>query len=107
MKEHREEHNERKRQYRNEDINDTGVTKHHIRCRSRLILYNSHAKLTGYEIHHCFGYEDPNKFIYIPKTLYTQIHQLLRDNNLHADSDHWNVIRDLVNSCEEYTYIRC
>lgn len=105
--EHHEEYIERKIKKRTEHVNSAGVPKSQIRVQSGKILDRIHSKLQGYEIHHCFGYDDPNRFIYIPKNLHTQIHRLLRDNNIPADSDHWNVIRDLVNSCEEYTYIRC
>lgn len=113
--EHREEHNARKKKYYAEhreeynaimrkrlaeDLNKNGVKKSNIRKRSRRILDRCHANLTGYEIHHCFGYEDPNKFIYIPKSLHIQIHQFLKDNEIPADSNHWNLIRELVNECE-------
>lgn len=101
-----EKYNERKRKYMSEDVNSDGVPKANIRTSSRRILCKSHSKLKDYEIHHCFGYEDPNKFIYIPRDLHLKIHQLLRDNKIPSDSNHWNAIRDLVNSCEEYTYIR-
>lgn len=104
--ENREKYYEPRRKYQAIDVNSTGITKKHIRIRSRHILFKNHTKLPEYEIHHCFGYDDPNKFIYIPKTLHLQIHQLLRDKNIPADSDHWNIIRDIVNSCEAYTYIR-
>ena len=104
--EHFEEYSARKRKYQSEDINRNGLTKNSIRIRSGRILEKCHAKLPGYQIHHCFGYEAPEKFIYIPKSLHLRIHQFLRDNNISADEDHWMKIRDLVNSCEEYTYIR-
>lgn len=94
------------REFKSTDVNSAGVTKTHIRSLSRRILYKIHSKIQGYEIHHCFGYEDPDKFIYIPRTLHQQIHRLLTDNRIPADSNHWNVIRDIVNRCEEYTYIR-
>ena len=103
---HREECNARMRKVQSENLNANGVTKHNIRALSGKILAKCHTKLSGYQIHHCFGYEDPNKFIYIPKSLHLQIHKLLRDKNIPSDSDHWFAIRDLVNSCEEYTYIR-
>lgn len=102
----RTEHRERGRKKQAEDVNSAGVTKHWIRVQSHNILFDKHTKLSGYEIHHCFGYEDPSKFIYIPKNLHIKIHQLLRDNRIPSDSNHWNTIRDLVNSCEEYIYIR-
>lgn len=104
--EHREEFNARMKRKRAEELNSNGVTKNNIRVMSGRILDKCHTKLPGYEIHHCFGYEDPEKFIYIHKSLHLKIHQFLRDNHISADSDHWSNIRDLVNSCEEYTYIR-
>jgi hypothetical protein len=106
MKKYHVEHRARIRKYRSESLNKKGVTKSHVRKRSDHILEKCHAKLPGYQIHHCFGYEDPKKFIYIPKALHLQIHKLLKDNHISADSDHWNIIRELVNSCEEYTYIK-
>lgn len=104
--ERRKELNALLNKYQSEDLNKEGVKKASIRRRSSRILEKCHAKLTGYQIHHCFGYEDPEKFIYIPKSLHIMIHQFLRDNNISADTDHWMKIRDVVNSCEEYTYIR-
>ena len=104
--EHIEERREYSRKYRAENLNSNGVTKSCVRVMSGKILKKSHTKLPGYEIHHCFGYENPGKFIYIPKSLHLKIHQLLRDKKIPSDSDHWNIIRDLVNSCEEYTYIK-
>lgn len=104
--EHREKYRARMKKILAEDLNSNGITKNYIRARSNRLLSKSHTKLPGYQIHHCFGYEDPSKFIYIPKSLHLQIHQLLRDNKISADSDHWMAIRDLVNSCEEYVYIK-
>lgn len=103
---HREEYNDFMKKYQAKELNQYGKTKNSIRGLSNKILKSVHSKLSGYEIHHCFGYEDPDKFIYIPKSLHAKIHQLLRDKKIPADSDHWFAIRDLVNSCEEYTYIR-
>lgn len=103
--EHRNEYIARLHERILRDQNSNGITKHNIRKRSRLLL-RSNGRLPGYEIHHCFGYDDYRKFIYIPRHLHLEIHKLLRDRGISADYDHWNVIRDLVNSCEEYTYIR-
>lgn len=105
--EHRAQFNASMKKLLAEDVNSNGITKNCIRARSNRLLYKSHEKLPGYQIHHCFGYEDPAKFIYIPKSLHLQIHQLLRDKKIPADSDHWMAIRDLFNSCQEYTYIKC
>ena len=62
-------------------------------------------EIKDYEIHHCFGYDDPSKFIYISKSLHIKIHQYLRDNNIDADSNHYDYIKHMINECEEYTYI--
>lgn len=104
--ENRESYNARQKEQIAKDVNSAGVPKNRIRTLSRYVLFKNHAKFPDYEIHHCFGYEDQNKFIYIPRTLHQMIHQLLRDNNIPADSNHWYSIRDLVNSWEGYTYIR-
>lgn len=105
--EHREEHNERKRNYIAKDLTSSGKTKHYIRTQSHKYLLAKHSRIPGYEIHHCFGYEDPKRFIYVPKTLHTEIHMRLRDLRIKSDTNHWMAIRDMVNSCDEYTYISC
>lgn len=89
------------------DLNSNGKTKNSIRCQSSKILFKKrhHSRLKGYEIHHCFGYDDATKFIYIPKSLHTKIHQYLRDNSIDADSDHYKYIVHMLNECTEYTYI--
>lgn len=90
-----------------QSVNEHGIKKVHINTITRKILFSRHQKLLGYEIHHPFGWEDPGKFIYIPRSLNLQIKELLRKKGLLGSTNHWNVIRDLVNSCEVYTYIRC
>lgn len=95
------------RAYMQSDINSLGQTKKSIRCASRVLLKRMNLKIPGYEIHHCFGYEDPSKFIYISKSLHLKIHQFLRDNNISADTDHWMAIRDIVNHTDEFVYIKC
>ncbi len=101
---HKEEHNA----YIKSDTNSFGKTKQSIRLKSRRYLFNvlKHTKLKGYEIHHCFGYDDYRNFIYIPKSLHLKIHQYLRDNNIDADTDHYNQIAPLIIACEEYVYIK-
>ena len=100
-------HREEIKEYKKADVNSLGETKASIRLKSLNILKKSGIKIPGYEIHHCFGYEDPSKFIYISKSLHLKIHQYLRDNNIDADSDHWMAIRDIVNSTDEFMYIKC
>ena len=81
--------------------------KHNTRVSSYHILFKKrhHSKLKGYEIHHCFGYDDPSRFIYIPRELHRAIHALLRDNSIDADSNHFNSIAQLINECTEYAYL--
>lgn len=91
---HREEWNA----YRKSDTNSQGKRKDSIRSMSREYLFNvlKHTKIDEYEIHHCFGYEDYKKFIYIPKELHLKIHQFLRDNGIDADTDHYSQIEHLI-----------
>ena len=107
MKAYYQAHKEQAKAYMRSDVNSLGQTKISIRVKSLKILKKSGIKIPGYEIHHCFGYEDPSKFIYISRSLHLKIHQYLRDNNIDADTDHWMAIRDIVNSTDEFTYIKC
>ena len=97
-------HKDEKKAYQKSDTNSLGHTKQSIRSKSSYYLFNvlKHTKIKGYEIHHCFGYEDYKKFIYIPKELHLQIHQYLRDNCIDADTDHYNQIAQLI-----INYIKC
>ena len=100
---------EERKAYNKSDTNSLGQTKNSIRKKSRNYLFNvlKHTKMDGYEIHHCFGYEDYKKFIYIPKSLHLEIHQFLRDNGIDADSDHYSKIAHLVVAWDGYVYIKC
>ena len=104
---HREEHNAYTKAYTKSDVNSLGQTKHSIRMKSLYILKQMNLNIPGYEIHHCFGYEDASKFIYISKSLHLKIHKYLREHNIDASRDHWMHIRDLVNSTDEFMYIKC
>ena len=105
---HKEDKNAYQKAYRKSDTNSLGHTKQSIRVNSSYYLFNvlKHTKLKGYEIHHCFGYDDFKHFIYIPKALHMKIHQFLRDNEIDADTDHYSKIVHLINACEEYVYIK-
>lgn len=107
MKAYFEAHKDQAKARMKSDLNSLGETKNSIRMKSRYILKQMHLHIKGYEIHHCFGYEDASKFIYISKSLHLKIHQYLRDNNIDASSDHWMQIRDIVNSTDEFMYIKC
>ena len=101
-------HREELKAYRNSDTNSLGQTKMNIRQKSIRYLFNvlKHTKLNGYEIHHCFGYDDYRNFIYIPKALHLKIHQYLRDSHIDADTNHYDKIVHLIIECEEYVFIK-
>ena len=107
VKAYKQANKEKVKAYTKSDLNSHGQTKQSIRQKSRQILKQMHLHIPGYETHHCFGYEDPSKFIYISKALHRKIHQFLRDNNIDADTDHWMQIREIVNSTYEFVYIKC
>lgn len=105
--EFREHFNVHMKEYHRNDLNSKGKTKSNIRKQSSYILFDKrhHTKIKDYEIHHCFGYDDPSRFIYIPKSLHGKIHRYLRINNIDADSNHYDYIKYMINECDEYTYI--
>ena len=107
MKAYKQAHKEEAKAYKQSDVNSLGQTKASIRKKSWSILKKMNLHIDGYETHHCFGYEDPSKFIYISKELHLKIHQFLRDNNIDAGTDHWMAIRDIVNNADEFMYIKC
>ena len=83
-------------EYSKSDVNSFGEKKNNIRRKSQSILKKSGIKIDGYEIHHCFTYNDPSKFIYCSKETHLKIHQYLRDNNIDADIDHYEQIKHLL-----------
>ena len=104
---HKEHLNAYAKNYKQSDVNSLGQTKHSIRKKSQRILKKMNLHIDGYQIHHCFTYDDASKFIYISKSLHLKIHKYLRDNHIDADTDHWMAIRDIVNSTDEFMYIKC
>ena len=93
---HKEELNEYAKKYMKNDVNSFGESKNSIRFKSNYILKKSGIKIPGYQIHHCFTYDDPSKFIYCSKELHLKIHKFLCDNNIDADSDHYEQIKHLL-----------
>ena len=78
------------------DVNSLGQTKHSIRKKSQRYLKKYGNQIPGYQIHHCCTYDDPTKFIYCSKEMHRTIHQYLRDNHIDADSDHYELIKHLL-----------
>ena len=97
---HREEYkayqNSYQKAYYKSDLNSLGQTKSSIRIKSQRYLKKMNLKIPGNEIHHCFTYDDPSKFIYCSREIHLKIHNFLRDNNIDADSDHYEQIKHLL-----------
>ena len=77
-------------------VNSLGQTKASIRLKSSRYLSKHGKKIPGYEIHHCCTYTEPYKFIYCSKEIHRTIHSYLREHNIDADSDHYNLIKHLL-----------
>ena len=97
-KAYREAHKEEIKAYNKADVNSLGQPKLNIRKRSQKYLKNHGTKIPGYEIHHCCTYNEPYKFIYCSKEMHLKIHQYLRDNNIDADSNHYEQIKHLLDN---------
>lgn len=97
---HRKEMNSNRKEYwkayKKADVNSLGQPKSNIRNRSLKYLKNHGTKIPGYEIHHCCTYDEPYKFIYCSKEIHFKIHKYLRDNNIDADSNHFEQIKHLL-----------
>lgn len=93
---HREEQNDRMKAYYKRDVNSSGQSKNSIRCKSRYYLSKHGTKITDYQIHHCCTYNEPYKFIYCSKEMHQLIHAFMRENNIEADSDHYEQIKHLL-----------
>jgi len=82
--------------YRKKDVNSSGKTKISIRQQSQRYLAKHGIKKPGYQIHHCFTYNEPYKFIYCSKETHRIIHAYLREHNIDADSEHFEQIKHLL-----------
>ena len=95
-KEHKEERKEWCRNYHKADVNSNGVRKSNIRVKSWRYLKKYGTKIPGYQIHHCCTYTEPYKFIYCSKEMHLLIHAYLKQHNIDADSDHYDLIKHLL-----------
>ena len=93
---HKEEHKAYIRVYKRTELNSLGQTRDNVRSQSNYYLKKYGKKITGYEIHHCFTYDDPKKFIYCSKEKHLSIHAYLREHNIDADSNHYEQIKHLL-----------
>ena len=95
-KEHKEERKEWCRNYHKADVNSNGIRKSNIRVKSWRYLKKYGTKIEGYQIHHCCTYTEPYKFIYCSKEMHRLIHAYLKQHNIDADSDHYDLIKHLL-----------
>lgn len=93
---HKEEYNGYRRAYHKDNMNSLGESKNNIRRKSNYYLSKHGTKIPGYQIHHCCTYTEPYKFIYCSKEMHQLIHSYLRQHNIDADSDHYDLIKHLL-----------
>lgn len=93
--------------YSKSDVNSLGQTKDSIRGKSRYFLSKYGQKIQGYQIHHCFTYDDPYKFIYCSIEMHRMIHSYLRQHNIDADSNHYEQIKHLLDDTVVLYGIEC
>lgn len=93
---HKDYYNDYSKKYSKADVNSFGKTKDSIRQKSKYYLKKHGTKIPGYQIHHCFTYDEPYKFIYCSREKHLEIHQYLRDNNINANTNHYEQIKHLL-----------
>ena len=92
----KEQYNAYRYAYTKSDVNSLGQTKQSIRSKSRYYLNKYGTKIPGYQIHHCCTYTEPYKFVYCSKEIHRLIHAYLKQHNIDADSDHYDLIKHLL-----------
>ena len=92
----KEQYNAYRYAYTKSDVNSLGQTKQSIRSKSRYYLNKYGTKIEGYEIHHCCTYTEPYKFVYCSNEMHRLIHAYLKQHNIDADSDHYDLIKHLL-----------
>lgn len=91
-----EVHKQESYEYKKSDVNSLGQTKANIRNMSNYYLKKYGTKIKDYEIHHCCTYTEPYKFVYCSKEIHRLIHAYLRAHNIDADSNHYELIKHLL-----------
>lgn len=96
QKSYRESHKEDDKAYKKADVNSFGIPKVKIRVKSNQYLKKHGTKIPGYQIHHCFTYDEPYKFIYCSIKKHLEIHKYLRENKIEAETNHYEQIKHLL-----------
>jgi len=94
--EHKKERNIAMKKYLASDVNSLGQTKASIRAKSNYYLRKNGQKIDNFEIHRVCSYNEPYKFIYCSKEIHRLIHAYLRENNIDADTEHYEHIKHLL-----------
>ena len=88
------------------DVTADGTPRRNVRSSSKKYLKRfGIEKQKGYVIHHCFGYENRDKFVYLPVELHNEIHKFLRSKDIIADSNHYELIKDMLERSEKPTFV--
>lgn len=88
------------------DVTSDGKPRRNVRATSKKYLKRfGIEKQKGYVIHHCCGYENPDKFVYLPVELHNKIHKFLRANNVIADSNHYDMIKNMLSESDKQTFV--
>lgn len=95
------------KEYRNKDTNSEGILLTNIRVRSHKYLVNElgFEKIPGYHIHHCFTYDDEERFVYLPAWLHHRIHRFLKKNGISAKDDHYQLILPMLRESRVAVYL--
>ena len=93
--------------YNKTKVNSEGTLLISVRNKSNrhLVTNLGFKKIPGYNIHHCFSYDDPERFVYLPKTLHHDIHRFLRLNKIDAKIDHFEQIRSILEESRVAVYL--
>ena len=95
-KDYHQKHKEDRKAYKKADVNSFGKPKQYIRNSSNYYLKRYGTVIPGYQIHHCFTYDDPKKFIYCSKEKHIEIHEFLNEKGIEADTNHYEQIKHLL-----------
>lgn len=95
------------KEYRNKDANSEGILLSNIRIRSHKYLKNDlgFTSIQGYHIHHCFTYDDAERFVYLPAWLHHKVHRFLKRNGISAKDDHYEQILPMLRESRVAVYL--
>lgn len=95
------------KEYKTRDANSEGTLFSTIRIKSHKYLVNEleFEKIQGYQIHHCFTYDNEERFVYLPSWLHHKIHRFLKKNGISSNTDHYNEILPMMRESRVAVYL--